>query len=59
MLESIFILAFGIDDILVVGKSRRTDKHKAVILNESGRNILFDFVSPWLFGLVLTLIVHA
>ena len=58
MLEFVFILAFGIDDVLIVSESWRTDKHVAVLFDESCRDVLLDFVSSWFFRLVLKSFLH-
>lgn len=58
MLESILILAFGIDDLLVVSETRRADKHETVLLDEGAGSVFPNFISSWLFAFCLTSFVH-
>ena len=58
MIESVFIFAFGIDDLLVVSETRRANKHETVLLDEGARSILPNFISSWYFGFCLTSFIH-
>ena len=52
MLKLIFVFAFRIDDLVIVGESWRTNEHEAVLLDESARDVFFYLVSSWLFGIL-------
>jgi hypothetical protein len=58
MIESVFILAFGIDDLLVISEAGRADKHETILLDEGAWSIFPYFVSSWFFGFCLTSFIH-